>query len=664
MVTATQPSSFTRLVEPLTINGVQLRNRVVMPALTTNYGMNHVPTLQHAAYHQARADGGVGLIIFESIRVHRNSLGRPQAVNGYDPQCVEPFREIVRRVHDAGAKIFGQVIHLGRQIDGDFEGTISWGASPIAWTATAVAPHEMTEDDMEEVVASHLATVRNLMAAGFDGIELQMAHGHLLQQFISPLSNRRSDAYGGSLEGRLRFPLRVLRAIRDELGADIPLGVRLGTEEFLPDGLHIDESEQVALALAAAVQVDYFNVSHSAYHGSYSLGTQIADMNFGDAEVAAFRQLPARIRKALRANGFTQPVFAVCKFTELAQAEEAIAQGVADAVAMGRAHVADPALVRKTLAGRVDEIRPCIGCNQGCAGMLEKNLPIRCLVNPETGHEAEWGPLAPVPAGQQRRILVVGGGPAGMEFAATAAQRGHQVYLWEKTGELGGALAYAVRMPRRVAFGKLLRYQQAALERVGVKVDLGRTATAESIVDFAPDQVVLATGAQQTVPDYPGGGRVFGLLEALAEPEALGDRVAVVDYTGDWAALSLIEHLADLGKRVHVFTEVMGFAWRTTIYSTLATRKRLRDKRVAIRTLAKVTAWDGAKLDLVDLSDDSPIDGGAFDSLVGISDPVTNNDFYRELRDRKLPVIQIGDCLAPRTALEAIHQGHRLAREV
>ena len=529
---------------------------------------------------------------------------------------------------------------------------------------TAVAPHEMTEDDMDEVVAGHVATVRNLMAAGFDGIELQMAHGHLMQQFISPLSNRRNDAYGGSLENRMRFPLRVLRVIREELGPDVPLGVRLGTEEFIPGSLHIDESERVALALASAVQVDYFSISHSAYHGSYSLGTQIADMNFSESEVARFRALPARIRKALRDNGFEQPVFAVCKFTELAQAEEAIEKGIADAVAMGRAHVADPALVRKTLAGRLEEIRPCIGCNQGCAGMLEKNLPVRCLVNPETGHEAEWGPLTPVSADQRRRILVVGGGPAGMEFAATAAQRGHQVVLWEKNKQLGGALVHTLKMPRRTAFGKLLRYQEAALERTGVEVLLGRTATVESIVELAPDQVVLATGAQQQVPDYPGGGRVFGLLEALAEPEALGERVAVVDYTGDWPALSLIEHLADLGKRVHVFTEVLGFAWRTTIYSTLATRQRLRDKRVAIRPLVKVTHWDGTKLELHDLSDDSPVDGLAFDSLVGIADPVTNNDFYLALRERQLPVVQIGDCLAPRTALEAIHQGYRLAREV
>lgn len=656
--------SFSKVLEPLTINGLQIRNRIVLPAMTTNYGLNHVPSLQHAAYHQARAAGGVGLIIFESIRVHLNSLGRPQAVNGYDPQCVEPFREIVRRVHQEGAKIFGQVIHLGRQIDGDFEGTISWGASPIAWTATAPAPHEMTEEDMEEVIEGHLATVRNLIAAGFDGIELQMAHGHLLQQFISPLSNHRTDEYGGSLEGRMRFPLRVLQAIRQEVGSDIPLGVRLGTEEFVPGGLHIDESERVALALANAVQVDFFNVSHAAYHGSYSLGTQIADMSFGDREVAMFRQLPARIRKALRSAGFETPVFAVCKFTELAQAEEAISQGIADAVAMARAHLADPALVRKSIEGRLDEIRPCIGCNQGCAGFLEKDLPVRCLVNPETGHEASWEPMKPVPADQAQRILVVGGGPAGMEFAAIAAQRGHQVYLWEQSSELGGALRHTLKMPRRTAFGKLLHYQRTALERAGVKVSLGQTATVESILDFAPDRVILATGARQTTPEYQGGGRVFNLLDALDDPEALGERVAVVDYTGGWPALSLIEHLADLGKRVHVFTEVLGFAWRTTIYSTLANRQRLREKRVSIRPLAKVAQWDGATLNLIDLSDDTSFEVNGLDSLVGISDPVTSNDFYLELRGHGLTVTQVGDCLAPRTALEAIHQGHQLAREV
>lgn len=663
---AAAAAAFARVTEPLRIGGLEIRNRIVLPAMTTNYGDDHLPSAQHAAYHEERAAGGVGLIIFESIRVHANSLGRPQGVNGFDPECVDPFREIVRRVHAHGARIFGQVIHLGRQIDGDFEGTVSWGASPIAWTATAVAPHEMTEDDMDVVVEGHLATTRNLLAAGFDGIELQMAHGHLLQQFISPLSNRRTDQFGGTLGNRMRFPARVLAALRAEVGPDVPLGVRLGAAEFVPGGLEVEEAAEVAVALASATQIDFVNVSHSAYHGSPSLGTQMADMNFTDVD--QFRALPRQVRATLQQAGHRIPVFAVCKFTSLEEAEQALADGVADAVAMARAHLADPQIVVKSLSGRSDSVRRCIGCNQGCVAMLEKNLPIRCLVNPRTGRESDptW---LPSPVVRPRRLVVVGGGPAGMECAAVAAGRGHEVHLWERGSSLGGMLAHAPRMPRREAFGSLLASQAAALTSAGVKVSVGIEADVASLLDSASDEVVLATGACLVVPEILGGGRVLGLLEtldAIDDEEAngpsqfsLGRSVAVIDLTGDWPALALVERLADLGKEVTLYCQVAAYAWRTTIYSTLATSGRLKEKKVRIRTLTEVARWDGTEVTLLDRST-GEVDGKrAHDSVVHLVHPVTDNRLYDALRGAGLATRQIGDALAPRTALEAVHQGHR-----
>lgn len=660
-----EPTGFPLVRAPLQVGTVRLRNRIVLPAMTTNYGERHLPSAQHAAYHERRAAGGVGLIIFESIRVQENSLGRPQAVNGFDPACVEPFQEVVQRVHAQGAHIFAQVIHLGRQIDGDFEGTVSWGASPIAWTPTAVAPHEMTEDDMDEVVDGHVATARNLVTAGFDGIELQMAHGHLLQQFISPLSNQRSDTFGGSLENRTRFPARVLAALRAELGPDFTLGIRLGAAEFLPNGLQVEQAAEVAVMLATRTRVDFVNVSHSAYHGSRSLGTQMADMNFTDVE--AFRVLPRRIRAALRGAGHRTPVIAVCKFTRLEQAEAALEAGVADAVAMARAHLADPELVNKSLTGRGDTVRECIGCNQGCVGMLEKNLPVRCLVNPRTGHEADhsWSPSR---VSTRRRLIVVGGGPAGMECAAVSASRGHETHLLERGEALGGMLAHAVRMPRRVAFETFLDQQRHAVEDAAVKVFLNTPAGAGLITDAGADHVVLATGARPIVPQLPGGGTVLGLLETLDAIDAeqsgidrkLGERIAVADLTGDWAALSLVERLADLGKHVTLYTQVAAYAWRTTIYSTLATSGRLHDKHVRIRPLTEVSAWDGSHVSLIDRSTGEQLDDTEQDSLVYLVHPVADNAFYNALRAAGCSVTQIGDALAPRTALEAVHQGHRL----
>ncbi len=658
---ADRSGEFPHVLSPLDLGPIRLRNRIVVPAHTTNFGEHHLPSQRHLDYHVARARGGVGAIIFESIRVHLNSLGRPQAVQGFDPSCIEPFRRITEAVKAEGAKILGQIIHLGRQVEGDFERTVSWGPSAVPWSGTALPPREMDQWDMAEAIEAHVVTARNLVAAGFDGIELQMAHGHLMQQFLSPLSNKRTDAYGGSLENRLRFPIRVLEAVREAIGPDLCLGIRLSGEEWIEGGLHIEEAERAAVQLAQAARVDFFNVSHSAYHASYSLATQMADMAM---DPTPFRALPARIRATLRANGQAAPVFAVCRFTSLAEAEAAIADGTADAVAMARAHLAEPEIVRKTVEGREDEIRPCIACNQGCAQNLERNLPLRCLVNPMAGVEGEWPDPETLPAETPRKVLIVGGGPAGIEAARTAAARGHEVTLWEASDRLGGQLNWTEAMPKRANFGRFHAHQLKALDRLGVTVDCNRRADADAIRAFGAERVLLATGSVPTQPALPGGAPVVSPTRALADPDALGERIAFVDLTGEWTAVSVIERLADLGKQVTVVVAPGAFAWRTTIYSTLATSKRLREAGVRIRTMRRATHWDGATLTLEDLSSGETETLTTLSSVVVADHAASDPSLWRTLRAEGLPVVQIGDAVAPRTAVEAVYSGHKAAREI
>jgi len=654
-------TEFSRAMAPLAVGNLTFRNRILVPAHTTNFGENHLPSERHLAYHRERARGGVGAIIFESIRVHANSLGRPQAVCGFDPACIEPFRRITEAVKAEGARILGQIIHLGRQVEGDFERTVSWGPSPIAWATSALPPRPMDRADMDAVIEGHVLTARHLMAAGFEGIELQMAHGHLLQQFLSPLSNNRDDAYGGSAENRMRFPLEVLQAVRAEVGRDFCLGIRLSGDEYVEGGITIDQAERTAVSLAAAEKIDFFNVSHSAYHASYSLASQMADMAI-DPE--PFRSLPARIRIALRDEGHDIPVFAVCRFNTLAEADAIIAAGGADAVGMARAHLAEPAIVNKTVEGRMNEIRTCIACNQGCAGMLEKNLPIRCLVNPRAGLEGEWAELAKTGTQQPKRLLVIGGGPAGLEAARTAAERGHIVTLWEKQDDLGGQFRDAVKMPKRAEFRTLMEEQIADLGRFGVSVVTGKHADAVSIADFAADAVFLATGSIPVRAELAGGGKAFTIVEALDDPAALGSDVALFDRTGEWAALTLAEHLADLGKKVTFFSPAGGIAWRTTIYSTLANLKRLREKKVRIATLRKVTAFDGKTLAVEDLSTGESELHMGFTGVVAAEHNFADHSLFQQLRHLAVPVRQIGDNLAPRTALEAVYHGHLAARDL
>ncbi|MDB5511416.1 MAG: putative NADH-dependent flavin oxidoreductase, partial [Enterovirga sp.] len=648
------PEAYPHALSPLRVGSLTLRNRIVVPAHTTNFGEDHLPSERHLEYHRARARGGVGAIIFESVRVQQNCVGRPQAVAGFDRRCIAPFRRIGDAVRAEGARLLGQVIHLGRQVDGDYERTVSWGPSPIRWSGTAAVPHAMTEDDMASVVDAHVATALNLVEAGLDGIEIQVGHGHLLQQFLSPLSNGRQDRYGGSLENRMRFPLAAVAAVRAAVGPGFTLGIRVSAEEFVEPGLHLDEAERVVCGLAAAVKLDFVNVSHSAYHASYSLATQMADMSF---DPATFRPLPAGVRGRLRAAGHDLPVFAVCRFRTLAEAEAMIASGAADAVGMARAHIAEPAIVRKTVENRADEIRSCIACNQGCAGMLEKSMAVRCLVNPQAGLEGTWRDPAADRAAQPRDVVVVGGGPAGLEAAWVAAARGHRVRLIERSERLGGQLNHLRRMPSRHAFLDLLDFQSRQLARYGVTVELGREARAEDVVARGPDVVVLTTGSRPVAPLLPGGGPVLTIEDALGDPDALGDRVAFVDLTGEWASLSAIGHIADLGKRVTVFSPVAGFASRTTIYSTLAWTKRLRDKGVKIATLRKVLSFDGASLVVEDVSCGVVERLAGFGSVVLAQHNAVADELRGPLARAGIALKLAGDCLAPRTAMEAVYEG-------
>ncbi|MBN8872148.1 MAG: FAD-dependent oxidoreductase [Rhodospirillales bacterium] len=648
---ARYPSVF----RPIELGPVRLRNRIFVPAHTTNFGEDNLPSERHLAYHRARARGGVGMIVFEGIRVHPSSLGRRQGVNGYDPACISRFAAIARAVQQDGAKLFGQIIHLGRHIDGNYARMAAWSASAVPWTPLAAPPHPMTVAEIGQVVAAHADVARHLMEAGLDGVEVTLAHGHLLQQFLSPAVNRRSDAYGGPVENRMRMALEAVAAVRAAVGDAIAVGVRISADEFLEGGLTLADMQDVIVRLAGAVKLDFVNVSHSAYHGSATISTQMADMAF---EPDAFRHLPRGIATAL---GGSVPVFAVCRFRTLAEAETMLQDGEIAMVGMARAHIADTALVRKAAEGREDATRPCIACNQGCTGFLAQSLPITCLSNAAMGRETEWPLPAPAVLGMRQAVAVIGGGPAGMEAALVAAERGHAVTLWEASTETGGALRHSLAMPKRRDFGLLLDYQRRAVERAGVTLRLGERADATSVAGF--DAVVVATGARPAAAALPGGGTPLTMEAALADPDALGAHVAVQDLLGSWAMTGLIEFLADSGRQVTVIAPTGTPGWQMSIYSSFAWRKRLRDRRVRILGLRSVQSFADGALVLQDAStgDTECLEG--VDSLIAPAVGIPNDALVPVLSGNAArPVLPVGDCVAARSALEAIFEGHQAGR--
>ena len=648
---------FPHVFSPFRIGRVELRNRIFVPAHTTNYGADHLPSERHARYHAERARGGAGLIIFEAIRVHPTSIGRAQGVIGYDPRCVPAFRRVADAVHEHGARLFGQIVHVGRHAEGHFGRTATWGASPIPWSPMGPIPHAMNEDDMKEVIDAHVLTARHLRDAGLDGLEVHFGHGHLLQQFLSPASNVRTDAYGGSEDHRLRFPLQVLRAVRDAMGPDFPVGIRISAEEFMSPGLTLEDMQRMVPKIVAAVPVDFVNVSHSAYHASYSLATQMADMHFPRA---AFRYLPAGIKAAVP----QLPVFAVCRFNRIELAEEVLAAGDADLVGMARAHIADPFIVSKARAGRLDEIRPCIACNQGCIAMVELHQSVTCLMNPTAGREAEWGDGTLTPAPSPRRVLVVGGGPAGLEAARVAAIRGHEVTLWERASEVGGQVNVAARITARSEFTHARTWFEERCRKLGVAIECGVEATAERIVAFRPDAVVLATGSTPRRTAIPGAANVYTVAEALLDPDRLGRNLVLLEADGNWPGVATAEHLAGLGKQVTLVAASAGYGSRITIYSMLAVRHRFREKKIRVMLLRSVRAVDGKTVLLEDVTtgDTEGLDG--VDSIVVAAGGVADDGLYHQLRGALPDLRMVGDCVAPRTALEAIYEGHAAGRAI
>lgn len=644
------------LLTPGWLGDVRLRNRVFVPGHTTNFGHHNEPTPRLAAYHAERARGGVGLIITEAIRVHPTSAGRSISLGSFGDASIPAYAAVAEAVHEHGARIFAQIMHAGRQANGDATRTAAWSSSPAPWAAGAHVPHAMGRRDIAVVVEAFGAAARRMQRAGYDGLEVHAGHGHLLQQFLSPHTNRRTDGYGGSLDNRLRLTREVLASVR--AATDLPVGLRVSADEFLPGGLDPDAMVEIVARLRADFPLAYVHVSHSAYHGSYSLATQIADMSFGHAP---FRHHAARFKREFP----DLPVLAVCRLDSLPEAAELVAAGEADLVGLARPHIADPHLVRKAVEGRQHETRSCLACNQGCIGRLEASLPISCVVNPEVGAEREWRDAwrELVEAGRSRRVLVVGGGPAGLAAAVAARRAGHGVTLAEARSELGGQVAMAATVPGRARLRLLTDDLAAEVRAGGVEVRLGERVRVEDVLAGGYDDVVVATGSRPARRALLGGPQVVDLWQAVAGLATGGapltGRVVVVDDEGTWAAASVAEALARQGAQVHLVSPTAAVSARITTYSRLALLKRFADLGVAVHPMRTVKAVDAGVVALT-----GPLAGGdaVLDGVTAVVDGgsgVADDELFRALD--ALPdgpaVHLVGDANAPRTALEAVYEG-------
>jgi 2,4-dienoyl-CoA reductase-like NADH-dependent reductase (Old Yellow Enzyme family)/thioredoxin reductase len=498
-------------------------------------------------YWVAKAKGGIGMIGTYLTEVH--ALPEYHAFN--TPGLAEAFKRASDAVHEYGAKIICQIAHSGGQGGGMIHRTF-WAPSVVPTHDSLMQifnPHEMSRDEIKGTVQAFAHAAKVAKEGGMDGVGIHGAHGYLITEFMSPHYNRRTDEYGGSLENRLRFPLEVIEAVRDAVGHDFVVGIRINAEDFVEGSITLDDFLEIIPVLVKTGKLDYINVTAGTYASS---STAIDSMYF---PLDSFVYCAAAVKQVVDI-----PVIARGRITDPVQAEQILANNQADMVSMVRAIIADPELPNKAREGRVDEIRRCIGCNEGCwrRGSNELILGvlagITCTMNPAVGLEGVpgWGELIPAPV--KKKVLVIGGGPAGLETARVAALRGHQVSLYDKGSELGGQTLIAAKAPGRDGFLDLGRYYTYQMKLINVDVHLNTEVTPEMVLEQKPDAVVVATGSIPYIPDIPGinGDNVVNLWQVLNGEVECGNNVVIVGGDCDIQSLSTADFLAEKGKKVEI----------------------------------------------------------------------------------------------------------------
>ncbi len=536
------------LLKPLTIKGLTIRNRVMSTSHAPGYGKDGKPQERYQLYHEEKAKGGIGLTMFGgSSSVALDSPAAPwNQVSVADDGVVPFFQEFSDRVHKHGAKLMIQLTHMGRRTKYDTENWFpTLSASPRREPASRTIPKEMEQEDIDRVVRDFAAAARRCKEGGLDGCEVSAAHGHLIDQFWSPGVNQRTDKYGGSLENRMRFGIEALEAMRAEVGDDYVIGIRMSGDEMIADGLSHDDCLAIAIEYSRRGLVDFLNILGGQARDHIAHAISLPNMSF---PVAPFLFLPSAIKREVDV-----PVFHAQRVTDLATAARAVSEGHVDMVAMTRAHIADPHLVKKLSEGRADDIRQCVGAGY-CIDRIYVGGDALCIQNAATGREATM-PHVIAKADVRRKVVVIGAGPAGLEAARVAAERGHQVVLFEKQTLAGGQIGVAAKAGWREALSGITRWLVGQVTKLGVDLRFGVAATEAAILAENPDVVIVATGGLPSRGHAKGAEAhavtTWDVLTGAVEPTG---SVLLYDEMGQHNAASTAELLAKRGCLVEIVT--------------------------------------------------------------------------------------------------------------
>ncbi|MDD5712080.1 MAG: FAD-dependent oxidoreductase [Smithellaceae bacterium] len=646
------------LFSPVKIGSLEIKNRLVMAPMATDYANDDGTVSQRLIdYHEARAQGGVGLITLEVTTIDGDYPYIPHTVGLWDDSFIEGMKTLTDTVHRHGAKIVPQVAHPGPEsLSPLFTDKETLGPSAgIRGNITKMKCRGLTVAEIEEIIEKFGETARRAKEAGCDGIELHAAHSYMLVgSFMSALRNRRTDAYGGSVDARLKFPREVLACIRAKVGEDFPIIMRISGDDLVHGGRDLRETLYIAPLMVAA-GVNAFHVSSGVYPDmSWRVipptGTPLA--------------LNTAFSRALK-EVVDVPVMVVGRINDPRLAEDILRRSEADMIVMGRALLADPELPNKATEGRFEDIAPCVACGIGCVAAREEGLDMTCVVNPVLGREKEMELL---PAARKKKVMVIGGGPGGLEVARVAALRGHEVALYEKADQPGGQLLLAAVPPGKQEIVKMVKYLRLQAEKAGVALQLDTEVDGELIAGEKPDAVVIATGAQPCHPDIPGidGPNILCAHEVLAGLVDCGPGKVLI-IGGGMVGCELADFIADQGDNITIGrTEVTiiemldeaGQGMFTEARTLLMAR--LREKGVTILTSATVKEFldDGV---VVDINGEEKTLSG-IDAIVLAMGAKPVDALADTVGEVVAEVHVVGDAKRPRRALEAMAEAAEIGR--
>lgn len=647
-------ATFPNLFRPLTIGRVTLRNRIVSTGHDTTMPTDGTVNDRLIAYHRARAAGGVGLIICQVSGVHDSARYTNHVLMATDDRCIDGYARLAKAVHAEGARIFVQLFHPGREMTESLDGT-----APVAWAPSAspserfhVIPRAMPDAMIREVIAGYGAAAARLERAGVDGVEIVASHGYLPAQFLNPSVNHRTDHWGGSDENRRRFLIDVIASTRAATRPGFIVGLRISGNEQDAEGF--DAEVPLGAIRAVADSIEYVSVVDGT---SATLGGAIhivPPMFYQPGYVAPF---------SARVKAMTDlPVIVTGRLNQPQEAEKLLAAGAADMCGMTRALICDPLMPAKAKAGRLEDIRACIGCNQACIGHFHKGHAISCIQYPESGRELEYGPVTVVATPQ--KVMVVGGGPGGMKAAAAAAARGHHVTLFEVETQLGGQARLAQLLPHRAEFGGIITNLAHELRASGARVVTGKHVDAALIASEAPDHVILATGARPLWPNTlhdDGEGQTCTAWQILSGEVNPGSRIVVADWKGDWVGLGVAELLAEKGCHVRIGVNGVFAGEGLQSYVRDATIARLHRLGVEIIPYARLFGRDADSVFFQHTVSGEAIVLDDADTLVLATGHLPDTALEEQLSGFAGTVVSIGDCQMARSCEEAVLEGLRAA---